>query len=85
MRIKNLVVYEEIKEDDYKSDDAYNALINEFKEKLHNMKKTIFFVSLSFTMISIVILIVLEFYQNKFKKEYFNFLKSINIKIIKKT
>ena len=85
LRIKELLVYEEIKKGDYKGNNEYNDLIEEFKNFFMNMKKSIQCISLVLTSSSIAILVVLEVIQTKFKREYFNYLKLLNVKIKKGT
>ncbi len=83
LRIKDLLIYEDIKEEDYKGNNEYNDLIKEFKSFFVNMKKSIQYISLGLTSVSVIVLIVLEFIQTKFKKEYFNYLRLLNVQIKK--
>lgn len=85
LRIKDILVYEDVKKGDYKGNNEYNDLIEEFKNFFINMKKSIQCISLVLTSSSIVILVVIEVIQTKFKREYFNYLKFLNVKIKKGT
>lgn len=81
LRIKNLLIYETIKEDDYVSDNIYSQLIKEFNKTLIKMKRGIFLVSSFASLTSIIILIFLEVHQNKFKKAYFRYMNMLNVNV----
>lgn len=77
--IKNIIVYEKIRNGYRKSDDAYKKVMQEISEIFNNIKKVTTIVNIAVTLSSLIILVVLEIYNNKFKKEYFSYLKRLNI------
>ena len=64
-----------------KSDDIYNEIVNELRKIIDDMKKLISYINISMSLISLVILIVIEVYQNRFRKEYYKFLKMLNVNL----
>ena len=84
LRIKNLLIYEKIKIDDYKCDDIYNELVRKYKKVFKKIKKYLSIISLLSSLASVIVLIILEIFQNKFKQEYFNYLRILNVNIDKK-
>lgn len=84
LQINNLIVYGKINEDDYRENDYYNNLISELKDTLLRVKKIIFLLNLFIMVINILILILLEIFNNRFKKEYYMYLDVLNIKISNK-
>jgi hypothetical protein len=54
-------------------------MVNELKVLLNDMKRFISCINICMSIISLIILIVIEVYQNKFKKEYQNFLSMLNV------
>ncbi len=84
LRIKNILIYEEIKENDYKCDDIYNELVKKYKKIFLKIKNYLLIISALSSLISTIVLIILEIFQNKFKQEYFNYLRILNVKVDKK-
>ncbi len=76
--IKNILIYEEIKEDDYVDYNEYKEIINYLVNKIKKMKKYLFIFNVSVSIVGISVLILLELFYNKFKKEYFGYLKIVN-------
>ena len=79
LRIKNIVVYEDVNKGDYESDDLYKSAIEDLKNMIMSMKKKILFVTVFISVISMGVLIFLEIYQNKFKKQYFSYLRLLGV------
>ena len=81
LRVKNIIVFENVKEGYYESENLYKTMLDEIRNLLSNMKQKLFLVNLGLSLVNIAIVIVLEIYQNKFKKEYFEYLKFLNVEI----
>lgn len=83
LRVKNIVVYGDIKNGDFLSDNIYEASIKEFEEYTDKIKNSFRCISIVMLVGSFIIIVVLEVFQNKFKKDYFRYLKILNVKIKK--
>lgn len=81
LRVESIVIYDNLKNGYYKSDDIYNEIVNELRKIIDDMKKLISYINISMSVISLVILIVIEVYQNRFRKEYYRFLKMLNVNL----
>ena len=81
LRVESIVIYDNLKKRYYKSDDIYNEMVNELRKIIDDMKKLISYINISMSLISLVILIVIEVYQNRFRKEYYRFLKMLNVNL----
>ena len=79
LRVENTLIYEDIKEGYYEIDDVYKNMIIEIKAMFLKTKKNLLCVNGILTIASLIILVILEVYQNKFKREYYRFLKIINV------
>lgn len=77
--IKNIIVYENVKEGYKKSEDIYKEVLIEINSILDNIKKVTFIINIIITLSSLIVLIILEVFNNKFKKEYFSYLRRLNI------
>ncbi len=78
--IKNILVYENVKEEDEVSDSLYKDVLNEIKSMFNKMNNIINFINVGITFSSLLVLLFLEYFYNKFKKEYKNYLKFLKIK-----
>ena len=76
--IKNIVVYESVKEDYRVKEDAYKLALKEVGVFLKDTNGVINLVNLGVNSISIITVVLIELFYNKFKKEYFSFLNVIN-------
>lgn len=79
LRIKNIVIYDNILTGDYEAEDIYKEMLSEFSNLFIKMKRRILIISLWLCITNVGILVFLEIYQNKFKKEYFGYLKTLNV------
>lgn len=79
LRIENIIIHENIKDGYHESDDVYKNMLLDFKGVFLKTKRRLLYLNVSLTIISLFILIILEVYQNKFKKEYYRFLKMIDV------
>ena len=81
LRVKNIVIFENIKQGYHESENLYKTMIDEIRNLLSSMKQKLVLVNLGLSVVNIAIVIILEIYQNKFKKEYFEYLRFLNIEI----
>lgn len=75
--IKNIAIYEDLKEGDKISENAYGEALKEVKDILEDTNTIINVVNISVNLTSILIVVLIELFYNKFKKEYFSFLKIV--------
>lgn len=80
LQIENLLVYESIMDGDKKSFNAYEEAIKGAKDLLVDMSNMILLINIGINAGSIIVLVLLEIFYNKFKKEYLNYLKILKIK-----
>lgn len=80
LQIKKLLIFEEIKKDYIKSDNVYENVIREVKSMLLSTNKIILYINFSLSITSVIVLVLVETFYNKFKKEYFAYLKILGIK-----
>ena len=79
LMVNNIVIFEDLKEGYIVSEDIYKEMIGELKYLFLKIKKITFVLNTIVTLFSIIVLILLEIFNNKFKKEYFSYLKQLNV------
>lgn len=77
--VKNIIVYDEVKESYVVSNDIYKEMLEEINSVFNNIKKVTFILNIIVTCSSLAILILLELFHNKFKREYFSYLRRLNV------
>lgn len=78
LMIKNIVIYDELKNGYKISENIYEEALKEVKSVLSETNRVIDIVNISVNLTSLLIVVLIELFYNKFKKEYFSFLRTIN-------
>lgn len=78
--IKNIIVYEDIKENDKLEKSLYKEILNEVKVMFNRVNSIVSSINIVVTFTSLMVIIFLEYFYNKFKKEYMLYLKFLNVK-----
>lgn len=78
--IKNIIVYEDIKENDKLEKSLYKEILNEVKAMFNRVNSIVSSINIVVTFTSLMVIIFLECFYNKFKKEYMLYLKFLNVK-----
>ena len=79
LMINKVIIYEGVKEGYVQVNDAYKEVLEQLDEMFSKIKNTAFTLNVIVTCSSLFILILLEVFHNKFKKEYFSYLKLLNV------
>ena len=84
LQINNIIIYEKLKKGYFASDNVYENALNEIKSLLNDTNRFICLVNVALNGGSILVLFLLEKFCNKFKKEFFNYLKILNVEYKKR-